>query len=139
MKPIIINENNANRIDEAIEAVQKRASVRRINGYNELCAVICEVESQLKISMKAMDGCEIVIDNATCLAKAYKYQLSAQATGCRLIYHNRSWRLVDVWRGTVPNRQTRLYYHTIITPAARDAIIDRMDLTVKEAERREKK
>lgn len=132
MKPIIINEKNEDRINEAIEAVQKNAKVRRIAGYAELIAVICEVESQLKISMAAMEGCQIVIDNATCLAKAYKYTLSAQATGCRLIYHNRSWRLVDVWRDTVPNRAAKLYYHTIITPAARDAIIERMALTVKE-------
>lgn len=132
MKPIIINEKNEDRIDAAIEAVQKNAKVRKIAGYAELCAVICEVESTLKISMKAMEGCQIVIDNATCLAYAYKYQLNVQATGCRMIYHNRSWRLVDVWRGTVPNRQTKLYYHTVITPAARDAIIDRMNLTVEE-------
>lgn len=132
MKPIIISEKNADRIDEVIEAVQKNAKVRKIVGYTELLAVICEVEHQLGISMKAMEGCQIIIDNATCLANAYKYQLSAQATGCRLIYHNRSWRLVDVWRDTVPNRQTKLYYHTIITPAARDAIIERMALTVKE-------
>lgn len=132
MKEIIINEKNADRIDAAIEAVQKNAKVRKIAGYAELIAVICEVEHQLKISMKAMEGCQIVIDNATCFAGAYKYQLTAQATGCRLIYHNRSWRLAAVWRDTVPNRQTKLYYHTIITPAARDAIIERMALTVNE-------
>lgn len=132
MKPIIISEKNADRIDEVIEAVQKNAKVRKIVGYTELIAVICEVEHQLGISMKAMEGCQIIIDNATCLANAYKFQLSAQATGCRMIYHNRSWRLVDVWRDTVPNRQTKLYYNTIITPAARDAIIERMSLTVKE-------
>lgn len=130
MKEIIISEKNADRIDAAIEAVQKNAKVRKIAGYAELCAVICEVEHQLQISMKAMDGCQIVIDNATCLANAYKFQLTAQATGCRMIYHNRSWRLVSVWRDTVPNRQTKLYYHTVITPAARDAIIDRMGMEV---------
>ena len=132
MKPIIINEKNEDCINEVIEAVQKNAKARKIAGYAELIAVICEVESTLKISAAAMDGCEIIIDNATCLAKSYKYTLSAQATGCRMIYHNRSWRLVNVWRDTVPNRRTKLYYHTIITPAARDAIINRMSLTVKE-------
>lgn len=132
MKAIIINEKNEDRINEAIEAVQKNAKARTIAGYAELIAVICVVESKLKISMAAMEGCEIIIDNATCLVKSYKYTLSAQATGCRLIYHNRSWRLVDVWRDTVPNRQTKLYYHTIITPAAKDAIISQMGLTVKE-------
>lgn len=71
MKEIIINEANEAKINAAIEAVQARASVRRIEGYDEIVSIIEQAEREIgSIPKTAMQGCRIIIDNATALAKS---------------------------------------------------------------------
>lgn len=97
-KPIIINERNIQKIEKALNEVQKRCTARTINYYdiiNELKSVSNQFSKVC--TKKAFENTEILIDvNGQVFPKAYEF--SAKSTQFRAVYSKGKWRLVYLGR-----------------------------------------
>ena len=97
-KPIIINGCNKDKIEKALDEVQKRCTTRTINYYdivNELNGV--DKQFSKVCTKKAFENTEVLIDvNGQLFSNAYKY--SAYSTQFRAVYLKSKWRLIYIGR-----------------------------------------
>ena len=93
-KPIIINEHNRNKIEKALDEVQKRCTARTIDYFDivhELKAVINQFSKVC--TKKAFENTSVLIDvNGQNFSNAYKF--SAKSTQFGAVYSKGKWRLV---------------------------------------------
>lgn len=93
-KAIIINEHNRNKIEKALDEVQKRCTTRTIN-YYDIVNELKYVDNQFSkvCTKKAFENTEVLIDvNGQNFSNSYKF--SAKSTQFRAIYFKSKWRLV---------------------------------------------
>ena len=124
---ILLNENNAKKIDALCESVQGRANVRCID-YNIISdtarRVIAHYTCKIGLSKKALDGCTFYVDLfASKLPNSYKYDASAKSTVFSFKYHNGNVYITSVTRqqmGQNSNRRVEAF----LTDTAKAAIIE---------------
>ena len=93
-KSIIINERNRNKIEKALDEVQKRCTARTID-YDDILAELKAVDEQFSkvCTKKAFENTEVLIDvNGQDFPRSYKF--SAKSTQFRAVYLKSKWRLV---------------------------------------------
>lgn len=78
-------------LNAELETVQKRAKVRCTN-YDEIFRILTNIEKELNISKKAMNGIKAVIDpNAQDFPRSYKF--TPQSTIITAEYKNGAWKI----------------------------------------------
>ena len=93
-KAIIINEHNRNKIEKALDEVQKRCTTRTID-YYDIVNELKYVDNQFSkvCTKKAFENTEVLIDvNGQNFPNSYKF--SAKSTQFRAVYFKSKWRLV---------------------------------------------
>ena len=97
-KPVIINEHNRNKIEKALDEVQKRCTARTID-YFDIVNELKSVSNQFSkvCTKKAFENTSVSIDvNGQNFPNSYKY--SAKSTQFVAIYLKGKWRLVYLGR-----------------------------------------
>lgn len=121
-----INLNNANareKVEEVLNEVQKKTSVREIS-YDDIVHALRVIENNLGVSKKAMNDIRVTCDvNAQSFPNAYKG--IPESTWFSARYKNGSWRLTNICRSQTasPTRGHFVY----LTDACKKAILDRME------------
>lgn len=124
MKEIIIKAQNAQRIMEAIKAVQGKATARTIDSYAELENIVKSVESRIGgMSKTELEGTEFIYDDRQHFPNAYKWRPESTWIKCR--YSKGSWRLTDTGRGYCPNSNSSYRYALYLSESAKAAILKR--------------
>ena len=93
-KAIIINEHNRNKIEKALDEVQKRCTTRTID-YYDIVNELKYVDNQFSkvCTKKAFENTEVLIDvNGQNFPNSYKF--SAKSTQFRAVYFKSKWRLI---------------------------------------------
>lgn len=120
-KPIIIKEENRERIEAVLNEVQHSCSVRTICA-DDIFNGCLEVEEKLGITKVAMDEVVATInENHRNMPNAYHYR--AESTHFKVVYKNKKWYLVDVWRDNVEIKR----YRVRLTEKAKAALIERFE------------
>ena len=124
---ILLNENNAKKIDGLCKSVQGRASVRCIN-YNIISdtarRVIAHYTCKIGLSKKALDGCTFYVDLfADKLPNSYKYDASAMSTVFSFKYHNGNVYITSVTRQQMGHNANRRVIASL-TDTAKSALIE---------------
>ena len=97
-KPVIINEHNRNKIEKALDEVQKRCTARTID-YEDILAELKAVDNQFSkvCTKKGFEGTTVLIDvNGQAFPSSYKF--SAYSTQFRAVYLKSKWRLIYIGR-----------------------------------------
>ena len=108
-KAIIINEHNKDRIEKALDEIQKRCITRTIN-YYDILNELKDVNRQFSkvCTKKAFENTEVLIDvNGQNFPNSYKF--SAKSTQFRAVYLKGKWRLVYIDRDWCRNYSQRWY------------------------------
>lgn len=114
---MIVNEKNEARINEMIEKVQSRATVRTIT-MHDVHKAILTIEKRFRVPKKSMEGLEFRIDrHAQYFPKAYKYR--PESTQFTLVYRNRHWHIEDISRD-----YTRAFGHEYVCTNMPDSVKD---------------
>ena len=124
---ILLNENNAKKINALCESEQGRASVRCIN-YDIISdtarRVIAHYTCKIGLSKKALDGCTFYVDLfADKLPNSYKYVASAMSTVFSFKYHNGNIYIISVKRQQMGHNSNQRVIASL-TNAAQAAIIE---------------
>lgn len=121
-KPIIINEHNRNKIEKALNEVQKRCTTRTIDYFdivNELKAV--DEQFSKVCTKKAFENTSVSIDvNGQNFPNSYKY--SAKSTQFVAIYLKGKWRLVYLNRDWCRTYSQR--WNIFLSETAKQNILD---------------
>lgn len=121
MKPIVINNKNIQRINNAIAEAEGRATERTIN-YHLLCRSIFEIEVWLGIPKVAMTGIKAHIDyHAQTFPRAYKY--TPMSTHALVEKTRTGWKLIDVYRDACRAKR----YTLTLTDTTKQALIERCE------------
>lgn len=105
------------KLAQILEDVQRRSKVRTIDVAAIIDSLV-EIEDELDISKKAMEGITVHVDrNAQDFPSAYKYV--PESTHFEAVYKNGSWRVTKVSRDvTLRARQRITITHTEESKAA---------------------
>ena len=124
---ILLNENNAKKINALCESAQGRATARCINYYfisDTARRVIAHYMCKLGLSKKALDGCTFYVDPfADKLPNSYKYVSSAMSTVFTFKYHNGNVYVTSVTRQQMGHNSNRRVIASL-TDTAKTAIIE---------------
>ena len=120
-KAIIINECNRNKIEKALDEVQKRCTTRTIDYYdivNELKAV--NEQFSKVCTKKAFENTEVLIDvNGQNFPNSYKF--SAKSTQFRTVYFKGKWRLMYIGRDFCKSYAQR--WHITLSDTAKECVL----------------
>ena len=97
-KPVIINEHNKDKIEKALDEVQKRCTARTID-YYDIVNELKSISNQFSrvCTKKAFEITSVLIDvNGQNFPNAYKF--SPESTQFGAIYLKGKWRLVYIGR-----------------------------------------
>ena len=123
MKEIIVKEENWERIESALEEVQKRVKVRRLD-YADIYNALETIQKTLGIPKKYLEDVKVTIDvNAQEFPNAYKG--IPESTIFRARFASGSWRITHVFRAKC--RRPNQGAHVELTEAAKMKIIERME------------
>ena len=120
-KAIIINERNKDRIEKALDEVQKRCTVRTID-FNDILNELKAVDEQFSkvCTKKAFENTEVLIDvNGQNFPSAYKFP--ANSTQFRAVYSKGKWRLVYIDRDWCRTYSQR--WHITLSDTAKECIL----------------
>ena len=121
-KAIIINEHNRNKIEKALDEVQKRCTARTID-YKDILAELNAVDKQFSTvcTKKAFEGTEVLIDvNGQIFPNSYKF--SAHSTQFRAVYLKSKWRLTYIGRDFCKTYNQR--WHITLSDTAKECILE---------------
>lgn len=121
-KPIIINEHNRNKIEKALNEVQKRCTTRTID-YFDIVHELKAVSNQLCFvcTKKGLENTSVSIDvNGQNFPNSYKY--SAKSTQFGAIYSKGKWRLVYLGRDYCRSYAQR--WNIFLSETAKQNILD---------------
>lgn len=112
MKEIIIKENNADKIMNAIREAQGKVRERIFTDYKQIKHICDEVEERLTIIPSrgfktAVEGTEFIYDFRQHFPKCYRGIPYSSWIRCR--YHSGEWRLVNCGRDICPNKNGYSY------------------------------
>lgn len=120
-KPIIINEHNRNKIEKALNEVQKHCTARTIN-YYDIINELKDVNKQFSkvCTKKGFENTSVLIDvNGQSFPNSYKF--SAQSTQFRAVYSKGKWRLVYVGRDYCKSYAQR--WDIVLSDTAKNCIL----------------
>lgn len=120
--PIIINERNRQKIEKALNEVQKRCTTRTID-YFDIVHELKAVSNQLCFvcTKKGLENTSVSIDvNGQNFPNAYKY--SAESTQFCAIYLKGNWRLVYLGRDYCRSYAQR--WNIFLSEAAKQCILE---------------
>lgn len=121
-KPIIINECNRNKIEKALDEVQKRCTARTIDYFDivhELKAVINQL--CFVCTKKGLENTSVWIDvNGQNFPNAYKF--SPESTQFRALYLKGKWRLMYIGRDFCKSYAQR--WEVSLSETAKQCILD---------------
>lgn len=121
-KPIIINERNRQKIEKALNEVQKRCTTRTID-YFDIVHELKAVSNQLCFvcTKKGLENTSVSIDvNGQNFPNSYKY--SAKSTQFVAIYLKGKWRLVYLGRDWCRTYSQR--WNIFLSETAKQNILD---------------
>ena len=121
-KPVIINENNKNKIKKALDEVQTRCKTRLID-YEDIISELKAVDEQFSkiCTKKAFENSEVLIDvNGQNFPNSYKF--SAKSTQFGAVYSKGKWRLVYLDRDWCKTYSQR--WHIILSDTAKECILE---------------
>ena len=121
-KPIIINEHNKDKIENALNEVQGRCKARIIN-YNDILTELKAVDEQFSkvCTKKAFEGTTVLIDvNGQIFPNSYKF--SAHSTQFSAVYSKSKWRLIYIGRDFCKTYNQR--WHITLSDTAKDCILE---------------
>ena len=122
MKPIILKENNIEKIEQVLKEVQKRSKVRNIT-VDEIFKAAVYITNEIKISKKAMNGTKVYVDlNADKYPNAYKF--NPESTHFTLLFDKGKWRVTNIAR-TLQNKSCPYRYDIVLSETAKEAILNR--------------
>lgn len=117
---IIIRESNREKIEKALEDIQKRCTMRNID-FDDLLKIIKDIEETLGIPKKRMLGIEADVDyNAQDFPRAYKY--TPESTHIIIEKVSSGWALRYIIRDRC--RSANRKYMLTLTDDAKEAIIE---------------
>lgn len=112
-------ETVASKLTEAIETVEGKAVVRKIDAQDIICALM-EVNDFLSISKKAMVGTRVRIDcNAQNFPNAYKWV--PQSTIFLAEFTKSGWTVTDIYRGTAMRKKVFM----LMSDTAKEAYLNK--------------
>lgn len=125
-KPIIVNEQKRDLIEDEFAEAQKGCSARKA-GYDDVVNATREAEQHLGIAKSRMVGVVAHVDpSAQHFAKAYTRNYGApQSTQFTVEYKRRGWALIDVYRGNCHCYGTTIQLE--LTDSARRAVVERAE------------
>ena len=121
-KAIIINEHNRNKIEKALNEVQKRCTARTID-YEDILAELNAVDKQFSTvcTKKSFENTEVLIDvNGQIFPNSYKF--SAYSTQFRAVYLKSKWRLTYIGRDFCKTYNQR--WHITLSDTAKECILN---------------
>lgn len=120
-KPIIIKEENTEKINAALDEVQHTCKARTIDA-NDIFDACKEVEEKLGITKVSMNGTRAIINvQHEIMPKAYGYR--AESTHFVAEYKNRKWYLLNVCRDNVEI----VRYRIKLSDEAKAALIEKFE------------
>ena len=120
-KPIIINDHNKDRIEKALDEVQKKCTTRTID-YYDIVDELKDVNRQFSklCTKKAFESTQVLIDvNGQNFPNSYKF--SAYSTQFRAVYLKSKWRLTYIGRDFCKTYNQR--WHIILSDTAKECIL----------------
>ena len=119
-KAIVLKDMNREKIENELNNVQRRCSVRMVS-FDDIVKTSKEIREFYKLNNKELNGCRFVIDlHAQTFPGTYKY--TPESTKFILEFKNSYWKLVDVFRG-ITNRDGGVV-ETHLTEEAEKALIE---------------
>lgn len=116
---IVVRQENAEKINQAIKEVEGKARARCCN-YSDLIKAIEEIQSRLRISKAAQNGTTATINpHAAIFARAYNG--TPKATCFKVIFTGGTWKISAIYRDYA-NAAYR--YHLNLSETAKQAIIN---------------
>lgn len=96
MKKVVLKEKNRKKIENELDAVQHRCTVRLIS-FDDIVKISKTLKAYYELSNKELNGCKFVIDlHAQTFPSAYKY--TPESTKFILEFTNSYWKLLDIYR-----------------------------------------
>lgn len=123
MAEIIIKEQNKQRIIEAINKPQYRATERCLT-YELIERCINSAMNRLKmISKTKLEGTTISITQQQHFPRSYKYR--PMSTQCKLLYSKGNWRLItdSIERDECPNKDSIYLYSMHLSAGAKMEVL----------------
>ena len=122
-KAIIINPENAEKINQELKKVEGRAK-ERTTTFNDILHIIEGVEHRIgNMPKKALEGTTFTHDHRQHFPNSYKYK--ASSTWIRCEYSKGSWRLIDCGRDDCPNVNSNYEYILRLSESAKTEILKR--------------
>ena len=123
MKQIIADQKHIEKIREALDEVQGKATARTLTA-EKILSILDSITKKLGIPKTSMEGVSVFYTGAETFPNAYKY--TPYSTHFRAAYRNRHWVIVSIERNICPNREDNAY--VALTDAAKDALEKRFSL-----------
>lgn len=121
MKNIIIKEENKELINRIICEAEGRSTVRKID-YDDCVDAVREIDEKLNLPQRAKNGIVAYVDiHASDFSISYRGE--PMSTKIVVMFKNRAWRLVNVYRGKTCSSNRR--YQIRLTETAREELIAR--------------
>lgn len=124
MKEINLKSANAReKLQAVLDGVQRRTTARNIS-VDDIIASLKEVEEELSIPKKSMEGIRVIIDrHAQRFPNAYRF--TPESTQFMASYKNGSWRVYDISRYNVHSPSYRI--QVLHTEASKEALLKRFE------------
>jgi len=123
---IIINEANKAKIEEILNNVQKRASVRlvKLSDIYSFVEKINKYKDNHNISMAALENCKFSFDSYQTMPNSYDYKISF--TCVSVIIENGKYRIASIFRASDFNKRHNAHkaQATFLTEKAKQALIE---------------
>ena len=120
---IIINTNNAQKIQSVLDNAQKRCSVRliQVEQVFETVAKMEEYRKKFGILKKNMEGVTVRVSlYQDHFPSAYKY--TPEGTVFHLIYRGGKWRLYAIYRDICEGNENKRYVVTLTDDAKKNVL-----------------
>ena len=121
MKSIIIKEENKELINRIISEAEGRSTVRKID-YDDCVAAVKDIDEKLNLPQKAKSGISAYIDVHASIF-SITYHGDTMSTKIKVMYKNRTWQLIDVYRGRTCSYNRK--YQVRLTETAVDELTSR--------------
>ncbi len=123
MKPIIINDRNAERIMKEFSDIQGKATARTVDSFEQLLKIVKEIDVRLYgIPKAALEGTSVIYNFSQQFPNSYKF--TPESTHFSLLYSKGSWRITTISRGFCPNRYNNGYPYALkLSDSAKDAVL----------------
>lgn len=121
MKEIIFKESNYEKVQKALDNVQKLSKVRTVS-VQDINVYLEIADEKLGIPKKYMNGISVTIDvNAQNFPATYSY--TPESTIVKAVYKNCNWKITDIYRGPTRRAGKEICCH--LTDEAKEKVLDK--------------